>query len=412
MIEYFHEQLCNTSTEAQKYAKSQEKRTRKHILSSLKKEKISQLLKNAWLKKLAKEKKHREIRRYQEQKRFLQRIKEETDALNQEKQEKESKIRAEKEKELQLSKEKLDELKSIRTLMHNEGNKRFFNIKKQKPLFRKIEENFFVNEIVPQRMQYNKSLNERKEFIRSMSIEDINYHEKKYLQELKLSKDSLIEKYRRQKLANVINDNEFSIYKAKIFSIIKAEEEKKAEDERSRELYKKILREKKNQYGNLVQELYSELKLPQNLIKVSPRKVKLKPKMPSSIKILKNDNSLSKSPSKNSPKKPKPEPENKILIQSKSVDYLHQMRILRASSPSKDQNLSISNIKDTLSSIENKPNKLESIINIAQTLEKKTKKLEFLYNTPKISILQSEAISNAYINSIQAKIACLAISKN
>lgn len=407
MIEYFHEQLSKTSAEAQTYAESLEKTARKETFSSLKKDKLSHLLRSTWLKRLGQEKKIRETRRNQEQKRFLQRIKEETEALTLEKEEKESKIRADKEKEWQASKEKIEKLKSIRNLMHNEGKKRFLNIKKQKPLFKKIEETYFINEVIPQKIQYNKSLNERSEILRSISIEDINYHEKKYLQELKLSKDSLIEKYHRKKLTNLINENDFSTYKAKVFSIIKAEEEKKAEDERLRELYKKTLREKKKYYGNLVQELYSELKLPQNLVKTSPRKAKLKPKMPSSIKILRNHDKISKTPTKESSKKANSKSETKPLVQSKSVDYLHQMRILRANSPSKDQNFSTSNIKEALLSIETKPNKLASIINIAQTFEKKTKKLEFLYNTPKISILQSEAISNAYINSIQAKIVWL-----
>ncbi|OMJ89601.1 hypothetical protein SteCoe_8228 [Stentor coeruleus] len=406
MIEYFHEQLFNTSEKVQKYVKLLEKTTRKHVFSILKKDKLNYLLRKTLLKKLAQEKKNRETRQNQEQKKFLQRIKEETDALNKEQQEKKLKIRTDKEEEWQVSKEKLEKLKNVRTLVYSEGNKRFFNVKKQKPLFRKIEDRFFVNEVIPQRIQYNKSLYERKEIIRSMSIEDINYHEKKYLQELKASKNSLIEKYRRQKLTNLINENELSIYKAKIFSIIKAEEEKKVEDERLRELYKKSLREKKYQYGNLAQELYSSLKLPQKLIKTSPRKAKLKPKMPSSVKILKNYDKISKSTSKDPSKKAKSE--TKLLIQSKSVDYLHQMRILRASSPLKHHILlTSSNIKDILSSIDSKPNKLASIINITKTLEKKTKKLEFLYDTPKISILQSEAISNAYINSIQAKIAWL-----
>ena len=78
---------------------------------------------------------------------------------------------------------------------------------------------------ITEKIEYNRSLSNRKEFYRPLDSAEINSHEDKYLKSLKLNQSIRQQKIKEEKLDRLIHETKLNFYKPKIKIILENEEE-------------------------------------------------------------------------------------------------------------------------------------------------------------------------------------------
>lgn len=404
MIQYFDTKFQGLDRFAAFTGRSLETFVRKNTFEKIKHEKIQDRKKKKRLKEFERERRRREYRNKINQDLHRERIiKQDQDSLE--------KIRiknqenhAVKIQEILRIREKKIKDKENREKTFLEGNKRFQSALNQKPLYKKLEELYEISNIIPEKTRTQMLLCQRKEYIRSFSVEDIKLHQFKYQKVLKSNQSFRKYKINRLALDSALQETQLKFYKPQIKALIDEERLKESEEIEKKQKLKLKLIEKQKYYGNLVQELYSLSSSPTKLLS-SAKKSRIK-KISSHRDLIHNKNRfLTNSHSK------------KLFFPIKNLENPKKTSI----SPIKSINLLVKNKKITpnishqFKRIKHIHNKVQSpeieeisvIKNIAKNIEQQTKKLEVMCRTPGSIFLKNEILSNAYINSIQAKIVAL-----
>lgn len=340
---------------------------------------------------IRRERKEREKRKRSEEVRKMRRKNEEESREIEEFEERSRVERERKEAELgekikMIVKEKENRKKKIL-----QGNQRYLLVKRSKPLFEKIQEEYDANEMLAMQEIAHRSQSKKQEICKSIDVDTLTSHQSHYLGALK-SQENLRNKKRKQaKFERLIKNTSVNYYKPKIKNILQEEKEKELERQIEQEEIKAIRLQKQKTYGRLVQELYCNAS-PVRLVPILKPSPTVKKKYTPNVKI-KRRNSVKRAESNEKSSK-------KSVISSRSMDFLLNRRKIQS------ENFVLPSINIPTSQLKSvsTPEKANLLTRNGKVLERQPKILDFLYNSTDISILQNEIISSAYINSIKAKL--------
>ncbi|CAG9318404.1 unnamed protein product [Blepharisma stoltei] len=325
-----------------------------------------------------------------------------------------------------------------------------------KPLYKKLEDRFFSNSVMPEMEKQKEILARQKEFYRPIKFDEINKHELEYKRAIKESE--ILRKHKLSQNYYDLAQHQASInyYKSPLLDIMMIESEEKIQKEAEKSESSKVLAHKAREYGKLAIDLFKpkisynkqleiewrrrkirndrlNKSIDENMINLKPYDVKSAGDLRGHSKNLENVDSkiLSSNPGdsiksyKSSSHKRNLQPSKRSSSISsrndtspdtsvnKSVDYLLQKRVERQKSRDHGSPLLKPVNWTQILSDENteKSAKINKIKLLTQSIELRAQNYERSINPKHIKNIQSleiqDSINNVYIDSIKAKLAVL-----
>jgi hypothetical protein len=396
-------QLKNDEKSLSPYTKSFRDKNSLEFLEKLQESKAIAL-------KFIKDKKDRERKR-QEREEIL--LKKQAEILeSQEKNEEQLRVKQQQEKLQKL--EKLKEVKDKR--LKEMEYYRSFNQSTSRislsatPLYRKIEQNYFHEKVLPNLEKIKKDLQLKKEMFKPISLKEIIQHARK----VDLIKTEYEEK-RKKELNLRILDTKINIagynLKSKFIENILQEEKKIKEAEIQKEQEKKQRIEKKKKYSEIVNEMFQPSidKFKQHEMKLIKARLEFPVKIKSSLLSSKTEKSSDYFRSVSvQPRKWKKNPmvlDPPKIKQGTKIYYLEERRKLRE----KNENINKSTLvwDNNIAEITSNEKKIEALKKNAEKLEKQAQKYELKIGAGNMNIDLADHVSELIINSIRAKLAIL-----
>jgi hypothetical protein len=324
--------------------------------------------------------------------------------------EKQEQERLKQENQLKKDLEKTNRLKTLQE--QSEKRKIQLNLYKQlegsikyPPLFKQIEETYYLKQQMPELERRKKELETKRELFKPISLSEIRQHaekSKKILENLKT---------RKKNVSCQLQDINFHEMRTKFTQIIIEQDKKLKEEPEVLKQGKKSLAEKKKKYGKMVGELYhpSIDKFKEQEMKL----IKARLEFPVKFKIRDSINtdcssrcsrsfSVQQRKWKKNTMVPDPPEERKT---GKKILYLEEQRNKREKS--QDINKVGLNWEDELGKIEDLREKQSFLKRKARILENQAKNYERFLNEGCINLDVADHVNDLLINSIRAKLSYL-----
>ncbi|CAG9332015.1 unnamed protein product [Blepharisma stoltei] len=368
-------------------------------------------------KKLAKEMQEREKRRLEREKEML--VKEEQERLEYERL-KELALKQEEEKKAQRLKElkeKSDARKREIATMKEIGETEYKKVISEKPLFKKIQDNYQQSVLMPELEKKKAELAKKRNLFKPLDHYDLVEHSRHHDEIMQEFDERRKQNLKNRSLEHKMNAASLSL-KSRFTDTILEEEKKKKEEFEKEGINKKILYDKKLQYAELVKEMFQPSIDPYKKHEMQLIVERLKhnaivrstiyTKSSRSVSERRSDSSREKETKsvlgkkwKENPMIPKPKPKREPIF----VDYLGERRKLRGSEPrSEIQKIDWEDdLYDENLTEEEKAEKLKAK---AAMMEKIAKRNETKINGAN-SLEVADQVDEMYINSIKAKLAVL-----
>ncbi|CAG9328229.1 unnamed protein product [Blepharisma stoltei] len=368
-------------------------------------------------KKLEKEMQEREKRKYEREQEML--LKEEQERYELEKL-KELALKQQedlKNQRLKELKEKSEARKREIAAMKEIGETEYKKVISEKPLYKKIQENYQQEILMPELEKKKAELAKKRNLFKPLDRYDILEHSKNHDELMRESEERRKQNIRNRSLEYKMNAASLSL-KTRFTDVILEEEKKKKEELEKQEIIKKSLYEKKQQYAEIVKEMFQPTVDPYKQHEMQLIVEKLKHNIPmKSISHTKSSRSVSERRSdssrekdtksvlnrkwKENPMIPKPKPKREPVL----IDYLGERRNQRK----QEQVSEIQRIdweEDLYDENLTENEKAEKLKAKAAMMEKIAKKHEINLNG--LSELDMAGqVNEMYINSIKAKLAVL-----
>lgn len=324
--------------------------------------------------------------------------------------EKQEKLRLEQEYQLKKDSEKINRLKTLKE--QSEKRKIQLNLSKQiespvkyLPLFKQIEDNYYLNHQMPELERRKRELESKRELFKPISLSEIREHAEKSKQMLDIVKT------RKKNVSCQLRDKIFHDMRTKFTEIVLENDKKLRQEPELLKQAKKKLAEKKKKYAKLVGELYhpSVDKFKEQEMKL----IKARLEFPVKFKIRDSINTNSSSQhsrslsaqnrkwKKNSMLPDPPEPKK----MGKKTLYLEEQRNKR------DRSLDIRKIgldwEHELSKITDSREKQRFLKKKAKVLENEAKNYERFLDGERINLEVADHVNDLLINSIRAKLSYL-----
>lgn len=324
--------------------------------------------------------------------------------------EKQEKLKLEQEKEFKKDSEKVSRLK----MLQEQSEKRKFQLNlykqiespvKYPPLFKQIEENYYLKQQMPELERRKRELENKRELFKPISLSEFRQHAEKSKKMLE------IVKARKKNVSCHLQEKNFHDMRTKFTELILEKDKKVRQEPELRKQAKKKLAEKKKKYAKLVGELYhpSIDKFKEQEMKLIKARLEfpVKFKIRDSINTDSSDHcsrsfSVQNRKWKKNSMVPEPPEEKKL---GKKILYLEEQRKKR------EQSLDIRKIglnwEHELSKIDDLNEKQSFLKRKAKVLENEAKNYERFLNGASINLDVADHVNDLLINSIRAKLSYL-----
>lgn len=371
-------------------------------------------------KKLAKEMQEREQRKKEREQEML--IKDEQERLDQDRLKQEELKRQEelKMQKLREMKEKSEARKQQILMLKEIGATEYKKVIAEKPMFKKIEDNFTQEVLMPELEKKKAELAKKRILFRPLDHYDLADHSRRHEEMKKEFEDRRKQTFKNRSLEHKMNSASLSLKSR--FTDAVVEEEKRKKLEKNKDIIeKKALAEKKTQYAELVKEMFTPTVDPFKQHEMQLIIEKLKHSIPINLKAHSKPNrsvsaqrrqsdetserdtkSVATKKWKDNPMIPKPKAKKEPVL----IDYLGERRKIRDNEQviglekvDWEEDLYDENLTD-----EEKSRRLKAK---ADYMDKLAKKQEMKIAGSLAGIDAVNEVNDMYINSIKAKLAVL-----